>query len=146
MTHCGGRKYLRQVLVYTKMHRNSQQFHTPQTMQFLSCSSVSVETVSKQQHPFNSPSSGTTQVSRYQKGKTNLDFTETRDNEWQWYLLGHMQICTSLQRDNHASTPPLIFYRIDALTAAQPTSSKPWSFFNYGRCSLILRDGTMGWI
>jgi len=25
--------------------------------------------------------SGTTQVSRYQKGKTNLDFSETRDSE-----------------------------------------------------------------
>jgi len=32
-------------------------------------------------HPFNGPLSGTTQVSRYQKGKTNLDFTETRDSE-----------------------------------------------------------------
>ena len=32
---------------------------------------------------FNGPLSGTTQVSRYQKGKTDLDFTEARDNEWQ---------------------------------------------------------------
>jgi len=31
---------------------------------------------------FNGPFSGTTQVSRYQKGKTNLDFTEARDIEW----------------------------------------------------------------
>jgi len=30
---------------------------------------------------FNGPFSGTTQVSRYQKGKTNLDFTEARDCE-----------------------------------------------------------------
>jgi len=30
---------------------------------------------------FNGPFSGTTQVSRYQKGKTNLDFTEARDSE-----------------------------------------------------------------
>ena len=30
-------------------------------------------------HPFNGPFSGTTQVSRYQKGRTNLDFTEARD-------------------------------------------------------------------
>ena len=36
-------------------------------------------------HPFNGPFSGTTQVSRYQKGKTNLDFTEARDSEWQWH-------------------------------------------------------------
>ena len=60
-------------------------------------------------HPFNGPLSGTTQVGRYQKGKTNLDFTEARDSEWQWHQLSHMQVCTSLQRDNHASTPPLSF-------------------------------------
>jgi len=49
-------------------------------------------------------------VSRYQKGKTNLDFTEATDSEWQWYQLDHMQVCTSLQADNHASTPPLSFF------------------------------------
>jgi len=48
-------------------------------------------------------------VNRYQKGKTNLDFTEARDSERQWHQLGHMQDCTSLQTDNHASTPPLSF-------------------------------------
>ena len=58
-------------------------------------------------HPFNGPFSGTTQVSQYQKGKTNLDFTEVTDSEWQWHQLGHMQVCISLQTDNHASTPPL---------------------------------------
>jgi len=67
-------------------------------------------------------------VSRYQKGKTNLDFTEARDNEWQWHQLGQMQVCTLLQTDNHAiyhaSTPQLSFYRPDALPAAQPTASK----------------------
>jgi len=49
-------------------------------------------------------------VSQYQKGKTNLDFTEARDSEWQWHQLGHMQVCTSLQTDYHASTPPLSFF------------------------------------
>jgi len=39
--------------------------------------------------PFNGPLSGTTRVSRYQKGKTNLDFTEARGSEWQWYQMGH---------------------------------------------------------
>ena len=53
-------------------------------------------------HPFNGPLSGTTRVSRYQKGKTNLDFIEARDSEWQWHQLGHMQVCTLLQTDNHA--------------------------------------------
>jgi len=32
-------------------------------------------------HPFNGPFSGTTRVGQYQKGKTNLDFTEARDSE-----------------------------------------------------------------
>jgi len=48
-------------------------------------------------------------VSRYQKGKTNLDFTEATDSDWQWHQLGHMQVCTLLQTDNHTSTPPLRF-------------------------------------
>ena len=61
-------------------------------------------------HPFNGPYSGTTRVSQYQKVKTNLDFTEARDSEWKWHQLGHMQVCTSLQTDNHASTPPLSFF------------------------------------
>ena len=60
-------------------------------------------------HPFNGPLSGTTRVSQYQKGKTKLDFSEARDSEWQWHWLDHMQVCTSLQTDNHASTPPLSF-------------------------------------
>jgi len=46
--------------------------------------------------PFNGPLPGTTRVSRYQQGKTNLDFTEARDSKWQWHHLGHMQVCTSL--------------------------------------------------
>jgi len=67
--------------------------------------------------------SRTTRVSRYQNGKTNLDFIEARDSEWQ--QLGHMQVCTSLQTDNHASIPPLSFFtgRVP-LPAAQPTASK----------------------
>jgi len=68
--------------------------------------------------------SGTTQVSWHQKGKTNVDFTKARDSEWQWHQLGHMQVCTSLQTDNHTSTTPLSFYRPDALPATQPTAAK----------------------
>jgi len=49
-------------------------------------------------------------VSRYQQGKTNLDFPEARDSEWQWQQLDHMQVYTSLQTDNHTSTPPLSFF------------------------------------
>ena len=73
-------------------------------------------------HPFNGPFSGTTQVSRYQKGKTNRDFTEARNSEWQWYQLGHMQVCTSLQTDNHASTPVLCFLQAEC-PSCRPTKS-----------------------
>ena len=45
-------------------------------------------------HPFNGPFSRTTRVNQYHKGKTNLDFIEARDSEWQWHQLGHMQVCT----------------------------------------------------
>jgi len=62
-------------------------------------------------------------VSLYQKGKTNLDFTEATVSGcgMSWTLL---QVFTSLMTDNHASTPPLSFYRQDAHPAAQPTASK----------------------
>ena len=74
-------------------------------------------------HPFYGPLSRTTRTSRYEKGKTNLDFTEARDSEWQWHQLGRVQVCTSLQTDKHASTPPFSFYRPDALPAAKLTAS-----------------------
>ena len=73
-------------------------------------------------HPFNGPLSRTTQVGRYQKGKTNLDFTTARDSEWQWHQLGQMQVCTSLQTDNHASTPLLVFLQTGC-TSCCPTNS-----------------------
>ena len=75
-------------------------------------------------HSFNGFLSGTTQVSRYQKGKTNLDFTETRDSEWQWHQLGHMQVCTSLQTGNHASTPPLSFLQAGCPSCCSTNSVK----------------------
>jgi len=67
--------------------------------------------------------SGTTRVSRYQKGKTNLDFIEARDSEWQWHQLGRMQVCILLQTDNHASTPPLIFLQAGCPSCRGPTNS-----------------------
>jgi len=73
-------------------------------------------------HPFNGPLSGTTRVSRYQKGKTDLNFTEARDSDWQWHQLGHMQVCTSLQTNNHASTPPLSFLQAGC-PSCRPTNS-----------------------
>ena len=42
------------------------------------------------------------------------DFTETRDIQW--------QVCTSLQTDNHASTPPLSFL-LAGCPSCRPTNS-----------------------
>jgi len=61
-------------------------------------------------------------VSRYQKGKTNLDFTEARDSEWQWHQLGNMEVCTLLQTDNHTSTPPFSFLQAGC-PSCRPTNS-----------------------
>jgi len=61
-------------------------------------------------------------VSRYQKGKTNLGFTEARDSEWQWHQLGHMQVCTLLQTDNYASTPTTQFLQAGC-PSCHPTNS-----------------------
>jgi len=85
--------------------------------------------------PFNGPSSGTTRVSRYQKGKTNLDVTEARDSEWQWHQLGRMQVCTSLQTDNHASTPPLSFLPAGC-PSCRPTNSVNTLTLNYAQVRL----------
>ena len=78
--------------------------------------------------PFNGLFSRTTWESRYQKCKTNLDFTGTKDSEWQWHQLGHT-VCNSAPRSRQITTPAphhSVFYRPDALPAAQPTASKHW--------------------
>jgi len=73
-------------------------------------------------HPFNGPLSGTSRVSWYQKGKTYLDFTGARNSECQWHQLGHMQVCTSLQIDNHVSSPTLSFLQAGC-PSCRPTNS-----------------------
>jgi len=74
-------------------------------------------------HTFNGPLSRTTRVSRYQKGKI-------------WILLKQetvsgsgisWAICKSASRSRRRTTPAphhSVFYRPDALPAAQPTASK----------------------
>jgi len=64
-------------------------------------------------------------VSQYQKGKTNLDFTEARDSEWQWHQLRYMQVCTLLQTDNHACTPPISFLQAGCPSCCPTNSDKP---------------------
>ena len=73
-------------------------------------------------HTFNGPFSRTTRVGRYQKGKNNLDFSEARDSEWQWHQMGHMQVCTSLQTGNDASTPQFSFLQAGC-PSCRPTNS-----------------------
>jgi len=51
-------------------------------------------------HPFNNLFSRTTWVSQYQKGKTNLDLNEERDDQvlgWQWHQLDHIIMNLSLR-------------------------------------------------
>jgi len=76
-------------------------------------------------------------VSRYQKCKTNLDFAEAKDNEWQWHQLGHMQVCTSLQTDNHASTPPLSFFT-DRMPFLSPNQQRQSTGNNIDNISKII--------
>ena len=75
-------------------------------------------------HPFHSPlgfCSGLPGWAGTRKVNQSV-FTGARDSKWQWHQLGHMQICTLTQTHNHASIPPLTFYR----PVAQPTASKHW--------------------
>ena len=72
-------------------------------------------------HPFNSPLSGTTWVSRYQKGKTNLDFSEASGSGISW------AICKSASPSKQITTLAphrSVFLQADALPATQPTASK----------------------
>jgi len=69
-------------------------------------------------HLFNGPLSRTTWVSRYQVGKISLNFTEARD-----------AVASAAPRSREITTPApyhSVFYRPDALPAAQPTASKHW--------------------
>jgi len=70
-------------------------------------------------------------VSGYQKGKTNLDFSEARDSEWQWHQRGHMQVGISLQTDNHASTPPLSFLQAGCPSCHPSNSVKALKAMQY---------------
>jgi len=64
-------------------------------------------------------------VSRYQKGKTNLDFTEARDSGWQWHQLGHMQVCISLHRQITTPAPhQSVFLKAGCLSCCPINSVK----------------------
>jgi len=94
-------------------------------------------------HPFNGPLSGTTRVSRYQKGKTqkgktNLDFAGARDSEWQWHQVRHMQVCTSLRQITMPAPHHSVFYR--AMLCIRGTSHGPVSV---SVCLSLLQVGVL---
>jgi len=73
---------------------------------------------------------------------SNLDFTEARNSEWQWHQLGYMQVCTSLQTDNHASTPPLSFFT-GQMPLLLPNQQHQSTEGNSTECIICLRFGFM---
>jgi len=109
------------VAVFDVRERETDRHHT---VTYILPRAVSINTQQSHTHThtFNSHLSRTAQVSRYQKSKTNLDFTEARDREWQWHQLDHMQVCTLLQTDSHSSTSPLSFLQAGC-PSCNPTNS-----------------------
>jgi len=99
-------------------------------------------------HPFNGPVSGSTRASRYQKGKTNLDFTEARDSEWQWHQLGDRQVCTSLQTDNHTHYSSFFTGRMPFLPPNQQCQSTEgicvwlgqWMQIHYKQNIIVIKE------
>jgi len=75
-------------------------------------------------HLFNGPFSGTTRVSRYQKGKTIwiiLKQEAVSGSGISWAICK----CAPCSRQITMPAPHhLVFYRLDALPATQPTASK----------------------
>jgi len=78
-------------------------------------------------HTFNGPLSGTTRVSQHQKGKPIwilLEQETVSGSGISW------AICKSAPRSKQKKTTPAlhhsVFYRPDAVPAAQPTVSKHW--------------------
>jgi len=88
------------------------------------CSRKSWIENNKQQHLFKGSLSRTTQVSWYQKGKTNLDLLEQKTVSGSGISWA---ICKSAPRLGQITMPAphhSDFYRLDAIPAAQPIASK----------------------
>ena len=83
-------------------------------------------------HTFNGPLSGTTQVSRTRKVNQSGFYWSKR----QWVAVASgisWAICKSASRSRQITMPAphhSVFYRPDALPAAQPTASKHWRLNN----------------
>jgi len=75
-------------------------------------------------HRFNSPLSGTTRASRYQKGKTDLDFTEAKEAVASAGPYASQHLAPESRQITMPTPHRSSFYRPDARPAAQPTVSK----------------------
>ena len=97
-------------------------------------------------HPFNGPYPGLPRSADTRKVKTKLDFTEARDSEWQWHQPGHMQVCTSLQTDNHARTPPLSFLPARCPSCCPTNSIKALMKRNYHMLQTCEAAANTAWL
>ena len=73
-------------------------------------------------HTFNGPFPGLPRWAGTRKVKP-IWILLKQESEWRWYQLGHMQVCTLLQTDNHASTPPLRVFLQAGCPSCRPTNS-----------------------
>jgi len=65
-----------------------------------------------------------TRVSRFQKGKTNLDFSEARDSEWQLNQLRHMHYASvHLPPDRQPRQHPTTLFLQAGCPSCCPTNS-----------------------
>jgi len=82
-------------------------------------------------------------VSRYQKGKTNLDLLEQQTVSGSGISWAIMQVCTLLQTDNHASTPQLSFLQAGSPSCRPTNSVKALKAPTDGHCkqNCSQRDG-----
>jgi len=70
--------------------------------------------------------SGTTRVSQYQKGKTNLDLLEQETVSGSGISWAICKSAARLRQITMPASQHSVFYMPDALPAAQPTASKQW--------------------
>ena len=111
--------------LYVQRHTHMDPSHSPESR--IQAHILAHQSLARQLHTFSGPLSGTTQVSRNQKGKTNLDFTEARDSECQWHQLGHMQVCTSLQTDITTPAPHHSVFLQAGCPSCQQRQSADWT-------------------
>ena len=111
----GSQGHLNESRVYcTKRYR----VRTSPSLRHINTKNCSLSTVltATDQRPQKSLKRSYYSASRWHSGN------EARDSEWQWHQLGHMQVSTSLQTDNHASTLLLSFLQAGC-PSCRPTNS-----------------------